>query len=75
MCVTQIILFFSACKNVEDAAILLAIFNDDKDDKEWDREDSGKHLVRFTPGVMATCPVEGLSVKMLGCNPPSIWQS
>jgi len=42
MCVTQTILLFSVCKNVEDAAILSAIFNDDE---EREREDSGKHLV------------------------------
>jgi len=30
---------------MEDAAILLEIFNDDKDDEEREGEDSGKHLV------------------------------
>jgi len=34
--VIQTILFFCLCKNVEDAAILSAIFDDDKDDEEWE---------------------------------------
>jgi len=42
MCVTQTMLFFSLSKNVQDTAILSAIFDDDE---EREGEDTGKHLV------------------------------
>jgi len=67
MHVTQTILFFSACKNVENNRILSAILDDDE---EQEGEDRGKYLV--VASVMATCPVEGLGTTMFGCNTPSI---